>query len=84
MCEYYITILTSKTHLLRLCHRAQSQNGLVVFALYFQIRRLIGDFGVPIAIFFMIAVDINIDDAYTQVGIVKKKISCAKCLLMYL
>lgn len=30
------------------------------------IRRLIGDFGVPIAIFFMIAVDINIDDAYTQ------------------
>ncbi|XP_059925828.1 solute carrier family 4 member 1a (Diego blood group) [Gadus macrocephalus] len=30
------------------------------------IRRLIGDFGVPIAIFFMIAVDININDAYTQ------------------
>ncbi|MEQ2184991.1 hypothetical protein GOODEAATRI_013563, partial [Goodea atripinnis] len=31
------------------------------------IRRLIGDFGVPIAIFFMIAVDISIEDAYTQV-----------------
>ncbi|KAI3359586.1 hypothetical protein L3Q82_013987 [Scortum barcoo] len=30
------------------------------------IRRLIGDFGVPIAIFFMIAVDISIEDAYTQ------------------
>uniref|UniRef100_A0A672K928 Bicarbonate transporter-like transmembrane domain-containing protein n=1 Tax=Sinocyclocheilus grahami TaxID=75366 RepID=A0A672K928_SINGR len=31
------------------------------------IRRMIGDFGVPIAIFFMIAVDISISDAYTQV-----------------
>uniref|UniRef100_A0AAR2L1H8 Anion exchange protein n=1 Tax=Pygocentrus nattereri TaxID=42514 RepID=A0AAR2L1H8_PYGNA len=30
------------------------------------IRRMIGDFGVPIAIFFMIAVDISIEDAYTQ------------------
>lgn len=28
---------------------------------------MIGDFGVPIAIFFMIAVDICISDAYTQV-----------------
>lgn len=28
---------------------------------------MIGDFGVPIAIFFMIAVDISISDAYTQV-----------------
>ncbi|KAG7263334.1 hypothetical protein CRUP_036657 [Coryphaenoides rupestris] len=36
------------------------------------IRRLIGDFGVPIAIFFMIAVDINIDDAYTQKLVVPK------------
>lgn len=34
-----------------------------------QIRRLIGDFGVPIAIFIMIAIDISIEDAYTQVGI---------------
>lgn len=34
-----------------------------------QIRRLIGDFGVPIAIFIMIAIDICIHDAYTQVGL---------------
>ena len=33
-----------------------------------QVRRLIGDFGVPIAIFLMIVVDYNIDDTYTQVG----------------
>ncbi|XP_053707236.1 solute carrier family 4 member 1a (Diego blood group) [Synchiropus splendidus] len=38
------------------------------------LRRLIGDFGVPIAIFFMIAVDINIDDAYTQKLVVPKGI----------
>ncbi|CAF92029.1 unnamed protein product, partial [Tetraodon nigroviridis] len=31
-----------------------------------RIRRLIGDFGVPIAIFVMIAIDICIEDAYTQ------------------
>nr|XP_033945866.1 solute carrier family 4 member 1a (Diego blood group) isoform X2 [Pseudochaenichthys georgianus] len=30
------------------------------------IRRLIGDFGVPIAIFLMIAIDFNIKDTYTQ------------------
>uniref|UniRef100_A0A672YM79 Anion exchange protein n=1 Tax=Sphaeramia orbicularis TaxID=375764 RepID=A0A672YM79_9TELE len=36
------------------------------------IRRLIGDFGVPIAIFFMIAVDICIEDAYTQKLVVPK------------
>uniref|UniRef100_A0A8C6KD60 Anion exchange protein n=1 Tax=Nothobranchius furzeri TaxID=105023 RepID=A0A8C6KD60_NOTFU len=36
------------------------------------IRRLIGDFGVPIAIFFMIAVDISIEDAYTQKLVVPK------------
>lgn len=29
---------------------------------------MIGDFGVPIAIFFMIAIDICIEDAYTQVS----------------
>ncbi len=28
---------------------------------------MVGDFGVPIAIFIMIAVDIIISDAYTQV-----------------
>uniref|UniRef100_A0A672HA12 Solute carrier family 4 member 1a (Diego blood group) n=1 Tax=Salarias fasciatus TaxID=181472 RepID=A0A672HA12_SALFA len=38
------------------------------------LRRLIGDFGVPIAIFVMIAVDINIDDAYTQKLVVPKGI----------
>lgn len=27
-----------------------------------------GDFGVPIAIFLMVAIDISIDDAYTQVS----------------
>ncbi|XP_028825383.1 solute carrier family 4 member 1b (Diego blood group) [Denticeps clupeoides] len=31
-----------------------------------KIRRLMGDFGVPIAIFSMIMVDINIEDTYTQ------------------
>ncbi|TRY98249.1 hypothetical protein DNTS_021339 [Danionella cerebrum] len=36
------------------------------------IRRMIGDFGVPIAIFFMIAVDIVISDAYTQKLVVPK------------
>uniref|UniRef100_UPI0037E71960 solute carrier family 4 member 1a (Diego blood group) n=1 Tax=Semicossyphus pulcher TaxID=241346 RepID=UPI0037E71960 len=36
------------------------------------LRRLIGDFGVPIAIFFMIAVDICIEDAYTQKLVVPK------------
>lgn len=36
------------------------------------IRRMIGDFGVPIAIFFMIAVDITIEDAYTQKLVVPK------------
>lgn len=38
------------------------------FICSYQIRRLIGDFGVPIAIFLMIVVDYNIDDTYTQVG----------------
>ncbi|XP_077350472.1 solute carrier family 4 member 1a (Diego blood group) isoform X2 [Festucalex cinctus] len=36
------------------------------------LRRLIGDFGVPIAIFVMIAVDISIKDAYTQKLVVPK------------
>ncbi|XP_075894575.1 solute carrier family 4 member 1a (Diego blood group) [Nelusetta ayraudi] len=38
------------------------------------IRRLIGDFGVPIAIFIMIAIDICIADAYTQKLVVPKGI----------
>ncbi|TMS14687.1 Band 3 anion exchange protein [Larimichthys crocea] len=38
------------------------------------LRHLIGDFGVPIAIFFMIAVDISIEDAYTQKLVVPKGI----------
>ncbi|KAJ8364445.1 hypothetical protein SKAU_G00132760 [Synaphobranchus kaupii] len=37
-----------------------------------KVRRLIGDFGVPIAIFVMIAVDISIDDTYTQKLVVPK------------
>ncbi|XP_077415242.1 solute carrier family 4 member 1a (Diego blood group) [Vanacampus margaritifer] len=36
------------------------------------LRRLIGDFGVPIAIFVMIAVDISIKDTYTQKLVVPK------------
>ncbi|KAG7459761.1 hypothetical protein MATL_G00214090 [Megalops atlanticus] len=36
------------------------------------LRRMIGDFGVPIAIFIMIAVDISIEDAYTQKLVVPK------------
>lgn len=31
-----------------------------------KIRRLIGDFGVPIAIFLMVVIDYNINDTYTQ------------------
>lgn len=34
----------------------------------YQVRRLIGDFGVPISIFLMIVADYNIADTYTQVG----------------
>ncbi|KAM3863949.1 solute carrier family 4 member 1a (Diego blood group) [Diretmus argenteus] len=38
------------------------------------IRHMIGDFGVPIAIFFMITIDICIADAYTQKLVVPKGI----------
>ncbi|CAL8301631.1 unnamed protein product [Lota lota] len=31
-----------------------------------KVRRLLGDFGVPIAIFLMVVADINIEDVYTQ------------------
>ncbi|KAL0984465.1 hypothetical protein UPYG_G00141890 [Umbra pygmaea] len=37
-----------------------------------KIRRLMGDFGVPIAIFLMCVVDINIEDTYTQKLVVPK------------
>ncbi|XP_005156133.1 solute carrier family 4 member 1b (Diego blood group) isoform X1 [Danio rerio] len=37
-----------------------------------KIRRLLGDFGVPIAIFLMAAIDINIEDTYTQKLVVPK------------
>uniref|UniRef100_A0A8C1MU78 Anion exchange protein n=1 Tax=Cyprinus carpio TaxID=7962 RepID=A0A8C1MU78_CYPCA len=37
-----------------------------------KIRRLLGDFGVPIAIFLMVAVDISIEDTYTQKLVVPK------------
>ncbi|XP_056152856.1 solute carrier family 4 member 1b (Diego blood group) [Lampris incognitus] len=37
-----------------------------------KVRRLMGDFGVPIAIFLMIVVDISIDDTYTQKLVVPK------------
>jgi len=37
-----------------------------------QVRRLLGDFGVPIAIFLMIVMDYAIDDTYTQVGSYKQ------------
>ncbi|XP_068613995.1 band 3 anion exchange protein-like [Brachionichthys hirsutus] len=37
-----------------------------------KIRRLIGDFGVPISIFLMIVVDYGIQDAYTQKLVVPK------------
>uniref|UniRef100_A0A3B3XQY1 Anion exchange protein n=1 Tax=Poecilia mexicana TaxID=48701 RepID=A0A3B3XQY1_9TELE len=36
------------------------------------VRRLLGDFGVPIAIFLMIVVDYNIEDTYTQKLVVPK------------
>uniref|UniRef100_A0A4W4DWS2 Anion exchange protein n=1 Tax=Electrophorus electricus TaxID=8005 RepID=A0A4W4DWS2_ELEEL len=36
------------------------------------IRRIIGDFGVPIAIFIMVAIDFFIDDTYTQKLVVPK------------
>uniref|UniRef100_A0A3Q3VRW9 Anion exchange protein n=1 Tax=Mola mola TaxID=94237 RepID=A0A3Q3VRW9_MOLML len=37
-----------------------------------KVRRLIGDFGVPISIFLMIVVDYNIEDTYTQKLVVPK------------
>uniref|UniRef100_A0A3B5KPJ1 Anion exchange protein n=1 Tax=Xiphophorus couchianus TaxID=32473 RepID=A0A3B5KPJ1_9TELE len=37
-----------------------------------KIRRLLGDFGVPIAIFLMVVADYNIEDTYTQKLVVPK------------
>ncbi|MCJ8738161.1 hypothetical protein PDJAM_G00032280 [Pangasius djambal] len=37
-----------------------------------KVRRLMGDFGVPIALFLMVAVDISINDTYTQKLVVPK------------
>ncbi|XP_073345820.1 solute carrier family 4 member 1b (Diego blood group) [Pagrus major] len=37
-----------------------------------KVRRLMGDFGVPISIFLMIVVDYNIEDTYTQKLVVPK------------
>uniref|UniRef100_A0A8C5D9N3 Anion exchange protein n=1 Tax=Gouania willdenowi TaxID=441366 RepID=A0A8C5D9N3_GOUWI len=37
------------------------------------LRRLIGDFGVPIAIFIMVMVDYSVEDTYTQVRVVLLK-----------
>ncbi|XP_063072664.1 solute carrier family 4 member 1b (Diego blood group) [Engraulis encrasicolus] len=37
-----------------------------------KVRRLMGDFGVPIAIFLMIVIDLNIKDTYTQKLVVPK------------
>ncbi|XP_027032749.2 solute carrier family 4 member 1b (Diego blood group) [Tachysurus fulvidraco] len=42
------------------------------YFLHGKIRRLMGDFGVPIAIFLMVFVDININDTYTQKLVVPK------------
>lgn len=41
-----------------------------------QFRRIIGDFGVPIAILIMVLVDYNIDDTYTQVGLIPAAHAC--------
>uniref|UniRef100_A0A8C5FZN0 Anion exchange protein n=1 Tax=Gouania willdenowi TaxID=441366 RepID=A0A8C5FZN0_GOUWI len=38
-----------------------------------KLRRLIGDFGVPIAIFIMVMVDYSVEDTYTQVRVVLLK-----------
>ncbi|XP_061086022.1 band 3 anion exchange protein-like isoform X1 [Conger conger] len=43
-----------------------------------KVRRLLGDFGVPIAIFVMVAVDININDTYTQKLVVPKGLQVSK------
>lgn len=41
-----------------------------------QFRRIIGDFGVPIAILIMVLVDYSINDTYTQVRLKHCHSSC--------
>ncbi|XP_049616000.1 solute carrier family 4 member 1b (Diego blood group) isoform X1 [Syngnathus scovelli] len=45
---------------------------VLIMVLLLQVRRLLGDFGVPIAIFLMIVVDYSIGDTYTQKLVVPK------------
>lgn len=54
---YKWTVYFWKTHSLNVC-----------FISDYQVRRLIGDFGVPISMFLMIVLDYNIADTYTQVS----------------
>ncbi|TMS22257.1 Band 3 anion transport protein [Larimichthys crocea] len=42
------------------------------FAKLARVRRLLGDFGVPISIFLMVVIDYNISDTYTQKLVVPK------------
>lgn len=39
------------------------------FHAYYQARRIIGDFGIPISILVFVLVDYCIPDTYTQVGL---------------
>lgn len=45
------------------CKLCDQYSGVSVF----QLRRIIGDFGVPIAILIMVLVDYSVEDTYTQV-----------------
>lgn len=54
---YKWTVYFWKTHSLNVCLISD-----------YQVRRLIGDFGVPISMFLMIVLDYNIADTYTQVS----------------
>lgn len=44
-----------------------------------QVRRVIGDFGVPIAILIMVLVDYSIEDTYTQV---RATVAVRRCCLL--
>lgn len=63
-----------KSEIVMRVHMVMNNNNYFGYHVWFvsvmlQIRRLIGDFGVPIAIFLMIVVDISIQDVYTQVNV---------------
>lgn len=45
-----------------------------------QFRRIIGDFGVPIAILIMVLVDYSINDTYTQVRLKHRHSVLCKCV----